>query len=148
MFCAMRPEQLLAAGGRAHVLHRWSAQQPSSRPSLLSFLSPPRPSPHTPLIFPSSRERRCMAGMGRVAPLASVPAQRPPPRPVVAATTPVSESAPWPAMAAETPGSPEDYSLFLSENGHLSFENPNYQVKGTRDGDSQNASSSHFQTQG
>ena len=31
-------------------------------------------------------------------------------------------------MAAETPGSPEDYSLFLSENGHLSFENPNYQV--------------------
>ena len=32
-------------------------------------------------------------------------------------------------MAAETPGSPEDYSLFLSENGHLSFENPNYQVK-------------------
>ena len=24
--------------------------------------------------------------------------------------------------------SPEDYSLFLSENGHLSFENPNYQV--------------------
>ena len=33
-------------------------------------------------------------------------------------------------MAAETPGSPEDYSLFLSENGHLSFENPNYQVRG------------------
>ena len=32
-------------------------------------------------------------------------------------------------MAAETPGSPEDYSLFLSENGHLSFENPNYQVE-------------------
>ena len=32
-------------------------------------------------------------------------------------------------MAAETPGSPEDYSLFLSENGHLSFENPNYQVR-------------------
>ena len=25
-------------------------------------------------------------------------------------------------------GSPEDYSLFLSENGHLSFENPNYQA--------------------
>lgn len=25
--------------------------------------------------------------------------------------------------------SPEDYSLFLSENGHLSFENPNYQFK-------------------
>jgi len=32
-------------------------------------------------------------------------------------------------MAAETPGSPEDYSLFLSENGHLSFENPNYQLE-------------------
>ena len=32
-------------------------------------------------------------------------------------------------MAAETPGSPEDYSLFLSENGHLSFENPNYQAE-------------------
>jgi len=26
-------------------------------------------------------------------------------------------------------GSPDDYSLFLSENGHLSFENPNYQFK-------------------
>ena len=25
-------------------------------------------------------------------------------------------------------GSPDDYSLFLSENGHLSFENPNYQA--------------------
>merc|ERR1712127_654257 len=34
-----------------------------------------------------------------------------------------------PVMAAETPGSPEDYSLFLSENGHLSFENPNYQLE-------------------
>ena len=31
-------------------------------------------------------------------------------------------------MAAHTPTSPEDYSLFLSENGHLSFENPNYQA--------------------
>lgn len=33
-------------------------------------------------------------------------------------------------MAAETPGTPDsDYSLFLSENGHLSFENPNYQLE-------------------
>ena len=28
---------------------------------------------------------------------------------------------------AHTPSPEPDYSLFLSENGHLSFENPNYQ---------------------
>ena len=32
-------------------------------------------------------------------------------------------------LLGETPASPQsDYSLFLSENGHLSFENPNYQA--------------------
>ena len=31
--------------------------------------------------------------------------------------------------SGDTPASPQsDYSLFLSENGHLSFENPNYQA--------------------
>jgi hypothetical protein len=31
-------------------------------------------------------------------------------------------------MAAQSPRD-DDYSLFLSENGHLSFDNPNYQVR-------------------
>jgi len=31
---------------------------------------------------------------------------------------------------ARSPSPEADYSLFLSENGHLSFENPNYQVTG------------------
>ena len=31
-------------------------------------------------------------------------------------------------MAAQSPNFDEDYSLFLSENGHLSFENPNYRL--------------------
>jgi len=30
---------------------------------------------------------------------------------------------------AQTPSPEPDYSLFLSENGHLSFENPNYQLE-------------------
>ena len=32
-------------------------------------------------------------------------------------------------MAAQSPREVDDYSLFLSENGHLSFDNPNYQVR-------------------
>lgn len=32
-------------------------------------------------------------------------------------------------MAAQSPKEPDDYSLYISENGHLSFENPNYQLE-------------------
>ena len=40
-------------------------------------------------------------------------------------------------MSAQTPpANEEDYSLFLSENGHISFENPNYHLDPASSGSS------------
>ena len=32
-------------------------------------------------------------------------------------------------MAAQSPRAEDEFNLYLSENGHLSFENPNYQLE-------------------